>query len=115
MPIDDEALFLVVTNNYRAAGGGNFPEVTADKIVIDAPDENRQVLASYIAELGTVNPSANLNWSIAPVNAMVNVVFRGSPSARAVEVANASPRLFNTEMTDEDGYLIYRLDLDPNL
>ena len=65
--IDEQADFLVVTNNYRASGGGGFPGLDASKIVIDAPDENRAALAQYLASAKQFNPTANNNWRILPV------------------------------------------------
>ena len=66
-PIRETAKFIVATNNYRAYGGGNFPGLTAEKVVIDAPEENRQALIDYLAAQRTVNPSADGNWRIRPV------------------------------------------------
>ena len=71
--IDREARFLVATNNYRAFGGGNFPGLSAAKVVLDAPDENRQVLIQYLSLVDAltpgklVNPTADGNWRILPV------------------------------------------------
>ena len=66
-PIDDQADFLVITNNYRANGGGNFPGLNASKIVIDSPDENREAVVSYLQAAGTVNAQADGNWRVLPV------------------------------------------------
>jgi 2',3'-cyclic-nucleotide 2'-phosphodiesterase / 3'-nucleotidase len=71
-PIDDKAQFVVATNNYRAYGGGNFPDLKADKVILDAPEENREALVEYLRAAGTasggkVNPSADNNWRIMPV------------------------------------------------
>ncbi len=72
-PIDPKAKFLVATNNYRAFGGGNFPGLTAAKVVLDAPDENRQALVEYLTMMDAlapgkqVNPSADGNWRILPI------------------------------------------------
>jgi len=66
-PIDDKASFAVVTNNYRASGGGNFPNLDGSTIIVDAPDENRQVLTQYLQDAGTVDPAADGNWRIQPV------------------------------------------------
>ncbi len=65
-PLDDEAEFMVVTNNYRAAGGGNFPGLAAST-PITTPDETRQVLLHYLQANKPVNPSADGNWRIQPV------------------------------------------------
>ncbi len=66
-PLDEAAQFLVVTNNYRAHGGGNFPALNASKIVVDAPDETRQALAQYLSQAGHFKPSADGFWRILPV------------------------------------------------
>ncbi|OWY41112.1 2',3'-cyclic-nucleotide 2'-phosphodiesterase [Xenophilus sp. AP218F] len=66
-PIDPKQAFIVVTNNYRATGGGNFPGITADKIVVDAPDENRAALASYLASKKVIDLGQSRNWRILPV------------------------------------------------
>jgi 2',3'-cyclic-nucleotide 2'-phosphodiesterase/3'-nucleotidase len=66
-PIDPTADFAVVTNNYRAAGGGNFPALDGSQIILDAADENRQALLQYLQARQPVNPSADGNWSIVPV------------------------------------------------
>lgn len=66
-PIDDKASFIVVTNNYRASGGGNFPGLDGKNIVMDAPEENREALVQYLRTAGTFDPSADGNWHIKPV------------------------------------------------
>ena len=71
--VQPDAQFIVATNNYRAYGGGNFPGLNASKVVLEAPDENRQVLIEYLRMMDTlsankqVNPSADGNWRITPV------------------------------------------------
>jgi 2',3'-cyclic-nucleotide 2'-phosphodiesterase/3'-nucleotidase len=65
--VSDDASFIVVTNNYRAAGGGNFPGLDGKSVVMDAPDENREALVQYLASAGRIDPSADNNWRIVPV------------------------------------------------
>ena len=83
-PIDPQARFLVVTNNYRAYGGGNFPGINATKVVLDAPDENRQALVEYLSQSPgqTVNPSADGNWRIASIAAVEPTFLSSSNAAR---------------------------------
>jgi 2',3'-cyclic-nucleotide 2'-phosphodiesterase/3'-nucleotidase len=109
-PVADDQVFLVATNNYRAGGGGFFPGLGPDRIVIDAPDENRQVLANYIAGQTAVNPTADGNWQLAPINATVYVVFPTAPAA--AEFAASFPRLTRSGQAD-GGYDLYRYDLSP--
>jgi 2',3'-cyclic-nucleotide 2'-phosphodiesterase / 3'-nucleotidase len=66
-PLDDAASFIVVTNNYRASGGGGFAGLDGTQIVMDAQDENRQALATYLATAKTLDPSADGNWRLQPV------------------------------------------------
>ncbi len=82
-PLDDNQTFLVATNNYRASGGGNFAGLNGKQIVIDAPDENREALARYLASKGSVNPSRDNNWRILPV-AGVGLRFSTGSGARSV-------------------------------
>jgi 2',3'-cyclic-nucleotide 2'-phosphodiesterase/3'-nucleotidase len=79
--IDQEQVFVVATNNYRADGGGGFPGLDGSNVIIAAPDTNRDVLADYIFDLKTLDPSADGNWSFAPMNADVVVTFSSSPRA----------------------------------
>ena len=87
-PIVDSARFVVATNNYRAYGGGNFPGLKADKVVLDAPDENRQALVEYLRMSDklsadhTVNPSADGNWRIARIPGVHPTFLSGSAATR---------------------------------
>ena len=81
-PIDEDAVFIVATNNYRAGGGGDFPGLDGSNIIIDAPDTNRDILAEYIFDSKTLDPTADGNWSFAPIAADVFVTFSSSPAAQ---------------------------------
>lgn len=48
-PIDPNAMFTVATNNYRAYGG-KFAGTGDSHIAFASPDENRSVLAAWIAD-----------------------------------------------------------------
>ncbi|ASA25177.1 bifunctional 2',3'-cyclic-nucleotide 2'-phosphodiesterase/3'-nucleotidase [Paenibacillus donghaensis] len=106
LPLDMNQEFIVVTNNYRASGGGNFPGVKGAPMIIDSQDENRQVLMDYIKEVGTIDPTADGNWSIAPIKSNVNVTFTSAPEAAKVLPANMSDT-----GTQDKGFGVYELNL----
>ncbi len=107
-PLRDDGEFIVATNNYRAGGGGNFPGADGKTTVIQAPDTNREVIVRYILEQKTINPSADGNWSFAPVPASAVVTFVTSPAAE-----RALPKGFSaTRIGDApEGFAKYRLNL----
>ncbi|RFU63720.1 bifunctional 2',3'-cyclic-nucleotide 2'-phosphodiesterase/3'-nucleotidase [Peribacillus glennii] len=108
-PVDPVQDFIVVTNNYRAGGGGNFPGVKGSEYVVDSPDENRQILMDYITEKKEINPTADNNWSIAPIYGDVNVTFSSSP--KGAEYLPADSKISYTGKTDEKGFGTFKFDL----
>lgn len=92
-PVLPGDVFAVVTNNYRASGGGAFAGAVSKNIIFDAPDYSRDIVSRYLAQAGTVSPKADGNWSLAPLPAATNIVFETSPAAKDLAVAykNLSP------------------------
>ncbi|CTQ70843.1 bifunctional 2',3'-cyclic-nucleotide 2'-phosphodiesterase/3'-nucleotidase [Roseibium alexandrii] len=108
-PIDPEARFVVATNNYRAGGGGNFPGIDESVVILVAPDTNRDALVRYIVQEGTINPSADANWTFKPMPG-TSVLFDTGPGgkdhAASVEGVNIEPYGDGV-----DGFARYRITL----
>jgi len=66
-PLRDEDEFLVVTNNYRAGGGGHFPGLASAQVAVDAPDETRAVLTQYLAGVKQLKSMDAPQWRVRPV------------------------------------------------
>ena len=79
-PIDPKQQFVVVTNNYRASG--DFPGVRNAKDTIEYAYENREAIMDYMIDVGTIDPSADSNWTFAPFGENVNVIFETSEKAK---------------------------------
>lgn len=80
--VQDSQQFLIATNNYRASGGGSFPNLDGSQIVLEPQIQNRQAIIQYIQENGTIDPSADGNWSFAPIDGNPKVAFQSSPDAQ---------------------------------
>jgi len=108
-PIDPAQMFVVATNNYRAGGGGKFPGASPDTTILEAPDTNRDVIVRYIVEQGTINPSADANWTFKALPG-TSVIFdtgpKGQEFAESVKGVSIEPAGEGT-----DGFARYRITL----
>ncbi|RAJ96968.1 bifunctional 2',3'-cyclic-nucleotide 2'-phosphodiesterase/3'-nucleotidase [Aliidiomarina maris] len=107
---DDE--FLVVTNNYRAGGGGNFPHLDGSTTVYEGPHEVRDVLLDYVTQLGQQYPNGYRpevieNWYLVlPRGAQVYIHSGASSSAQQEARQQRDIEYIGR---DERGYGRYRI------
>jgi len=110
-PIDEDQEFLVVTNDYRAGGGGGFgPTERMDPVYAPSGLVNREIIIEYIEELGTVTPTPTDNWRIKPVEVAGPVYFRSHPEAYEDIVPGLEGKIEFLEL-DENGMGVFELDI----
>jgi len=112
-PVDASQSFIVVTNNYRASGGGRFPGLDGSNIVLSAPDANRDVLIAWVRQHKHLARGANgseRNWRFAEVRTAGPVVFVSASGK--LDVAKASG-LGEVKLVKDngDGFSTYAVDL----
>jgi 2',3'-cyclic-nucleotide 2'-phosphodiesterase/3'-nucleotidase len=110
-PVKAAQSFIVVTNNYRASGGGEFPGMSGDNIVLSAPDGNREVVIKWVEGKKSLTRKdvEKRSWRFAPVNVKGPVVFT---SAAGKEDLATSLGLPIRQLRDNgDGTAVYAVDL----
>jgi 2',3'-cyclic-nucleotide 2'-phosphodiesterase/3'-nucleotidase len=110
-PIAAAEDFVVVTNNYRASGGGRFPGLDGSNIVISAPDANRDVLIAWVREhkhLTREADGSDRNWRFAPVRTKGPVSFISA--AGRIDLAKAAGLDVRWIKDNGDGFATYEID-----
>lgn len=115
--------FIVATNNYRAYGG-KFAGTGENHVVMELPDTNREVLAAYITQHSTnnptvgVDPSADNNWNFKTIktNNTLDVRFETQDTDKAAAFIKSNQvRPMIKVATDDIGFAIYHIDLTNDL
>ncbi|MHB8447211.1 MAG: bifunctional 2',3'-cyclic-nucleotide 2'-phosphodiesterase/3'-nucleotidase [Rudaea sp.] len=112
-PVEPGQAFIVVTNNYRASGGGGFPGLDGSNIVLSAPDANRDVLIDYVRAARVITRAQygnDRNWRFAKVKTAGPVVF--TSAAGKLDIARGGG-IDNVALIKDngDGTAVYALDL----
>jgi 2',3'-cyclic-nucleotide 2'-phosphodiesterase/3'-nucleotidase len=104
-PIRADQEFALVTNNYRAYGGGNFPGGSPGNIILESPDESRQVILRYINERREISPRPDGNWELILPKGAGPLLFLSSPDA-----AGSLPQGIRFVRTEETGFAVYQVE-----
>lgn len=78
--VDDDMSFHLVTNSYRAGGGGNFPGAIGNAGVLAGRETLREVLIDYISKQGNTDTVLGSTWRFAPMPGCT-AYFDSSPRA----------------------------------
>jgi 2',3'-cyclic-nucleotide 2'-phosphodiesterase/3'-nucleotidase len=111
-PVAPTQVFIVVTNNYRASGGGNFPGLDGTNIVLTAPDGTREILAKWLQRHQQLSAKdlEPTSWRFAPLKAHSSIVFKSASGKQ--DVAQAAGLEHIRQIKDNgDGTATYAIDL----
>jgi 2',3'-cyclic-nucleotide 2'-phosphodiesterase/3'-nucleotidase len=109
VPVTEDMVFIIATNNYRASGGGSFPGAMGDTIIFEAPDTNRDVIVRYIVQQGTINPTADANWTFKSLDG-ATVLFDTGPAAKQY-MKDVKGVMIEEAGEGPDGFARYRIQL----
>jgi 2',3'-cyclic-nucleotide 2'-phosphodiesterase / 3'-nucleotidase len=111
-PVQPEQPFVVVTNNYRASGGGHFPGLDGQNIVLAAPDGTREIVARWLQDKKVIGakdlPPAS--WRFATLKAHGPIVFAAAGDKQAIAQMDGLHGIHQVK-DNGDGTAIYAIDL----
>jgi 2',3'-cyclic-nucleotide 2'-phosphodiesterase/3'-nucleotidase len=111
-PFASDQPVIVVTNNYRASGGGKFPNLDGNNIVLSAPDANRDALISYVRSKKNITREqfANArNWKFAKTTTAGPLTF--TSAAGKLDLAKSENLPVSLVKDNGDGTATYAVDL----
>jgi 2',3'-cyclic-nucleotide 2'-phosphodiesterase/3'-nucleotidase len=111
-PVSPTQPFIVVTNNYRANGGGHFPGLDGSSIVLSVPDGNREILAHWLEQRRAIDATTlePASWHFAPLKTRGRVVFT-APSGKLAVAHEAGLTNIGLLRDHGDGTATYTIDL----
>lgn len=109
--IDPEQQFVLAVNNYRSGGGGGFPHVSNDRIIIESDTKILDLLAKALAQPLSLEDLPQTPWQFTPIPG-ASVEFDTGSGLRPYLPNTDTPSLTDIGTTPE-GFLRMRLSLAP--
>ena len=107
-PVADDQAFIVVTNNYRANGGGSFPHLDGSTVIYQSPDTVQQAVVDYIGAKGVIEPTTDNSFTFAPIGGKATLIYDTSPIAQ--QLLADQPKL-TYQGPGENGFALFKFDL----
>ncbi len=109
--IHQKMQFVVATNNYRAFGGGHFPDLDGSNVIYEDTIENREIIVNYIREKKIVDIEADQNWSLLPIKESVaTLIYKTTERAQAPAKKKSNVSFFKKD-TDTEGMVWMKVKL----
>ncbi len=80
-PLEDDQLFLLATNSFRAHGGGPYPQMPEESFAVTSQIKVRDILAQFVRDRGDAQSVLDPVWSFAPLPG-ASVTFDTGPGIR---------------------------------
>ncbi|RDS84054.1 bifunctional 2',3'-cyclic-nucleotide 2'-phosphodiesterase/3'-nucleotidase [Dyella psychrodurans] len=111
-PIKPSQTFIVVTNNYRASGGGHFPGLDGTNVVLAAPDGTREILARWLQAHPSLDAKdlPRTSWHFARLKTRGTVVFTSAGDKQAIAETDGL-HIIRQLRDNGDGTAVYAIDL----
>ncbi len=111
VPIRENDEFVVMVNNYRAGGGGNFPGLNGDTIIYEGTLEVRETIAEYgrdmAREQGSINIEEPSNWGLySPQLVFVSIPSADNEAARTEASRHKNLQFINRDLKGYGHYLL---------
>ena len=113
--LDPAQEVIVVTNNYRASGGGGFAGLNGSQIIYEDPDTNRDIIVNYIKakqQLTRQNNASNRNWSFVKKTTAGKVLFESGYDSLQLAKDDGLSNISKDSDKADKSVSIYRLHLD---
>lgn len=108
-PLSATQSVILAVNNYRSGGGGYFPHVSPEKVILESKTKIRDILIDFLRQTDGNAQNTLPIWSFVPI-AGASVTIDTSP--KAVTLLHTAPHLRLEELgPTQDGFTRFRLDL----
>lgn len=108
--LDPEQAFVLAVNNYRAGGGGAFPHVSPDRIILEKDMKIRDLLVRALSDPAQHTLTTKAPWSFTPITG-ASAVFDTGPGFQAHFDPAARPDLSILGKTDT-GFLRVQIHME---